>query len=55
MTRKCPYCDKEREARGFEWHKRACILKLLKKRHANQLATMTSEQAERFLRKAQGG
>jgi len=55
MTRICPHCGKEREARGFVWHKKACVLKILKKRYANSLATMNPKVAERFLRKAQGG
>jgi len=58
MKRTCPHCGQEKEARGFDLHVSACELKVkmakLRKRYAQQLGNMTPEQAERFLRKAQG-
>ena len=52
----CPYCGKERNSRGFHLHIRACKERNdpLRKRYALQIANMSPEQAERFLRKAKG-
>jgi len=58
-TRVCPECGDEKDARGFNIHLIRCRekarMKALRKRYANQLATMTPQAGERFLRKAQGG
>ena len=56
MTKTCPICGEEKNARGFAWHLKACKAKAkldpIKKRYAFQLQNMTAEAAERFLRKA---
>jgi len=57
MTRICPHCHQEKQARGFSVHEAVCEQKKkngqLRKRYASNLATMTPEQSEKFLRKAQ--
>ena len=59
-TKICNYCGKEKGLRGFAVHEKACMEKHipeenpLRERYANQIRTMTPEQAERFLRKAAG-
>ena len=56
MTKVCPHCKKEREARGFNLHIISCKAKtqmeVLRKRYASQIATMSPSVADRFLRKA---
>ena len=55
-TKICPKCGVEREARGFEFHVKACkgTLETLSKRYATQTVNMTPHVARRFLRKAGG-
>ena len=52
----CPHCKQEKEARGFTLHEKACKIKNdpWRKRYAKDIAHMTPENAEKFLRKAQG-
>ena len=55
-TEICPHCKKERQARGFNLHVISCKAKTkmepLRKMYANQIASMSPEEAERFLKKA---
>jgi len=62
VTKICPECGEEKDARGFAIHVIRCrenkLMEGLRKRYANQLAKMSPEAGERFLRKArnlQGG
>lgn len=67
MKKVCPHCGVEKESRGFHIHEKACVEKnqpeepipdkfsKLRVRYEKQLRTMTPEQGEKFLRKAQGG
>ena len=56
MTKICPYCQEERQARGFHFHEIACRAKRklnpIKERYAIEIENMRPEQAEKFLRKA---
>ncbi len=53
-TKLCPFCKKERPARGFHFHTKACSKKHdpLRARYALQIENMSPAHAERFLRKA---
>jgi len=55
-TKICPHCKKEKQARGFNLHLISCKAKAqmesMRKMYANQIANMSPEVAERFLRKA---
>jgi len=57
MTKTCPHCGKERDSRGFRLHLKFCEERNdpLRERYALEIANMTPEQAEKFLRKAGGG
>lgn len=56
----CPRCGQLRKSRGLQQHLKMCGVEVvvephpLAQRYAKQIAHMRPEQAERFLRKAQG-
>ena len=57
-TRTCSKCGKERPARGFYFHEKYCKREVrinpLRERYKLEIANMSSERAEKFLRKAVG-